>query len=145
MVGYSGSLVLLKVQQGNKYEVVGGMRTTHFLLNNQIVDATHKESGKWRYLMSNVGVSSLSITGSGVFTDKGSERCVRNLAFDNRKAKFLLAFGNGDKMYGEFIVSTYERSGNVSEEETYNITLESAGKIEYCAVLDKAMKVSNKE
>ncbi len=144
MVGYSGSLVLLKVKQKEKYEIVGGMRTTRFLLNNQIVDATHKESGKWRHLMGNVGVSSLSITGSGVFTDKNSEKVIRNLAFDNRKAKFMLTFGNGDQLEGEFMVSTYERSGNVSEEETYNVTLESAGKIEYCGVSDKAMKVSTK-
>lgn len=143
MTGYSGSLVLLKVKYGRDYEVVGGMRTTRFLLNNQIIDATHKESGKWRYLMDNVGTSSLSITGSGVFTDKQSESEVRKLAFDNRKASFLLTFGNGDKLEGEFIVSTYERSGNVSEEETYNVTLESAGKVEYMA--SDSCSVSNIE
>lgn len=142
MVGYSGNLVLLKVKQGKEYNVVGGMRTTRFLLNNQIIDATHKESGKWRYLLDNVGVSSLSITGSGVFTDKDSEKAVRKLAFDNLKSKFLLAFGNGDKLEGEFVVSTYERVGNVSEEETYNLTLESAGKIKYVGFSDQALQVS---
>lgn len=131
MVAYSGNLVLLKIKQGKSYEVMGGMRTTRFLLNNQIIDATHKESGKWRELLDEVGVSSVSITGSGIFTNKSSEQIVRDIAFKNKKAEFLLTFGNGDQMEGKFIVSTYERSGNVSEEETYNISLESAGEVNY--------------
>jgi TP901-1 family phage major tail protein len=134
MVAYSGNLVLLKVKQYKTYEVVGGMRTTRFLLNNQIIDATHKESGKWRELLSEVGVTSVSITGSGIFTNKTSESIVRNIAFKNQKSKFLLTFGNGDQIRGEFIVSTYERAGNVSEEETYNISLESAGEVRYISV-----------
>ncbi|MCH9753535.1 MAG: phage tail protein [Alphaproteobacteria bacterium] len=133
MVAYSGNLVLLKIKIGNIYEVVGGMRTTRFLLNNQIIDATHKESGNWRELLSEVGVSSVSITGSGIFTNNASEVMMRDIAFNNKKSKFSITFGNGDEMQGEFIVSTYERAGNVSEEETYNISLESAGKIKYSA------------
>jgi len=133
MVAYSGSLVLLKIkaEENVDYEVVGGMRTTRFLLNNQIIDVTNKESGKWRQLLDNAGTSSISITGSGIFTDKDSEKLLRALAFNNQKASFMLTFGNGDKMVGDFIISTYERTGNVSEEETYNISLESASKVEY--------------
>jgi len=131
MVGYSGNLVLLKIKDKNGYQVVGGMRTTRFLLNNQLIDVTNKDSGRWRHLLSGAGTSSMSVTGSGVFTDSQSEKLIRKLAFDHEKQEFMLVFGNGDKLEGSFIVSTYERAGNVSEEEIYNISLESAGKISY--------------
>jgi len=141
MVAYSGSLVLLKIKMDKKYEVVGGMRTTRFLLNNQLIDITHKESGKWRHLLENAGASSISVTGSGVFTDNKSEKMLREMAFENKRASFLLTFGNGDKLEGDFIISTYERIGNVSEEEIYNISLESAGKVEYKATESKEVAI----
>lgn len=117
------------------------MRTTRFLLNNQLIDITHKESGKWRHLLENAGASSISVTGSGVFTDNKSEKMLREMAFENKRASFLLTFGNGDKLEGDFIISTYERIGNVSEEEIYNISLESAGKVEYKATESKEVAI----
>jgi len=125
-------LVLLKIRDKNsEYKTIGGMRTTRFLLNNQLVDITNKNSGRWRDLLSGVGTSSLSITGSGVFTNSESEKLVRKAAFDHDKIEFAIIFGNGDKLAGNFVVSTYERVGNVSEEEIYNIALESSGQINY--------------
>ena len=132
MVAQSGSLMLLKVanNKGN-HVVVGGMRTTKFILNNQSIDITHKESGKWRHLLGSAGISSLNISGSGVFTDQKSEAMVREIAFANNIASFKITFGNGDILGGPFIISTYERSGTMFEEENYNLTLESAGSIHY--------------
>ena len=140
MVEYSGNLVLLKIKIKGGYQTIGGMRTTRFLLNNQLIDVTNKDSGRWRNLLSGVGTSSVSITGSGVFTDSEAEKLMRKSAFEHEKLAFQLIFGNGDKLHGEFILSTYERSGNVSEEEVYNVSLESASKVtytqqEYCASL----------
>ncbi len=129
---YSGSLMLLKVAADSEnYIIVGGMRTTKFILNNQSIDTTNKESGRWRELLGNAGISSINISGSGIFTNQKSETIVRNLAFSNNIAKFQITFGNGDTLEGPFMISTYERTGNVAEEETYNLTLESAGKINY--------------
>jgi TP901-1 family phage major tail protein len=132
MVGYSGNLVLLKIKdENNKYQTIGGMRTTRFLLNNQLIDISNKTSGRWRDLLSGAGTSSVSITGSGVFTNSESEKLVRNAAFDHEKMNFIIIFGNGDKLVGSFVISTYERVGNISEEEVYNVALESSGKISY--------------
>lgn len=134
MVAQNGSLVLLKIARGTtpeKYVTIGGMRATRFLLNNQLIDASHKESGKWRSLLTGAGISSLSITGSGVFTNAESEVLLRQNAFNNSATTFCLFFGNGDILSGLFVVSAYERQGNFAEEECYSITLESAGEIKY--------------
>lgn len=133
MLAQSGSLMLLKVYNSAKktFEVVGGMRTTKFLLNNQLVDITTKESGQWRKLMSGVGNSYISISGSGIFTNKESERIIREAAFSNQDLSFEISFGNNDKLLGRFIINVYERIGNISEEELYNIALESSDNVRY--------------
>lgn len=134
MAAYDGSLLLLKIAaslEPLQYKTVGGMRATRFLLNNQLVDASSKDSGKWRTLLVGSGISSLSITGSGVFTNAVSEQTLRQLAFSNNSGNFALFFANGDVLSGMFVISTYERQGNVGEEEVYSLTLESSGKIEY--------------
>lgn len=136
MVAQPGSLMLLKVaktiyKMPYNFLTVGGMRSTRFILNNQIIDVTHKESGKWRHLLDSAGTSSMNVSGSGIFTNEESEQLVRELAFTGSVAIFQITFGNGDTLEGPFLVSTYERSGSVGDEENYNISLESAGKIEY--------------
>ena len=133
MVAQSGSLVLLKVfnNDNQNYQIVGGMRATKFTLNNQLIDISHKESGKWRMLLSDAGLSHISIAGSGIFTDQESENIVRLAAFNQQILSFKIVFGNLDVLSGEFVISLYERVGNLHEEETYSIGLESAGAITY--------------
>ena len=128
---YSGSLVLLKIKGAQGFQVIGGMRTTRFILNNQMVDVSTKESGRWRQLLAGAGLASVVISGAGIFTDQESERLLRDLAFTNKIGDFQLAFGNGDSLRGGFIISAYERSGAMQEEEIYNLTLESAGAVHY--------------
>jgi TP901-1 family phage major tail protein len=143
MTTQSGSLVLLKIDCGicpEQYITIGGMRTTRFLLNNQLIDCSHKESGKWRHLLIGAGTSTVSISGTGVFTDAGSETLLRQHAFANRGANFCICFGNGDTLVGMFIISSYERLGNFGEEEGYNLTLESAGEVEYISKSEKLAK-----
>lgn len=134
MAAHSGSLMLLKVakrEASKDYYVVGGMRTTKFVLNNRLIDITNKESGKWRELLSDAGISSINIAGAGVFTDKASEHKIREIAFANKAAGFQMTFGNGDTLEGSFVINHYERSGNIGEEEEYNISLESSGNVIY--------------
>ncbi len=129
MTTQNGSLVLLKIGRGmcpEHYVTIGGMRTTRFLLNNQLIDSSHKESGKWRQLLIGAGISAVSISGAGVFTDASSETMLRQYAFANRGANFCICFGNKDMLIGVFIISSYERLGNYGEEEGYHLTLESA-------------------
>ena len=110
--GFLGSLMLLKVkldadEQANEYKTIGGLRTTRFLLNNNLVDASSKDSGKWRKLLANSGISSISITASGIFTDSKAEEAIAYKAFLNHSIDAILLFENGDQLKGEFIISTY--------------------------------------
>jgi TP901-1 family phage major tail protein len=134
MTAQKGSLLLLKVGDGQPSETfstVGGMRTTKLILNNQSVDATNKDSGAWRSLLSGAGIRSVVISGNGIFTDAASEGTVRGYAFANSIKNYKLTFGNGDILTGAFQIASYERAGEYDGEESYALTLESAGTITF--------------
>ena len=70
------------------------------------------------------------------------KQCLRQHAFTNRGANFCICFGNGDTLIGIFMISSYERLGNYGEEEGYNLTLESAGEVEYISESEKLAKTA---
>ena len=132
MVAQKGALVLIKVGNGGgpeTFATVGGLRTTRLVLNNQLVDTTNKDSGGWRSLLAGAGIRSITLSGSGIFTDSASEETVRGYAFTNSINNYEFYFGGNDKISGAFQITSYERAGNHDGEETYAITFESAGAI----------------
>ena len=132
MSGYSGSLVLLKIENYDQaFVTIGGMRCNKFSLNNQMIDISNKSSGKWRLLLESAGISSANITGSGIFTNSDSEILLKNIAFNAQLKKYQLCFASGDIIEGNFFISHYERIGNFAEEENYAIGLESSGELIY--------------
>jgi TP901-1 family phage major tail protein len=132
MRSYSGALLLLKIQdQKMNYITIGGMRATKFSLNNQLIDASNKSTGKWRYLLEEAGISSVNISGSGIFTGSEAEQLIRNVAFKGVVSNYQINFASGDSLEGGFYIINYERSGNYNEEELYHMTLESSGEVKY--------------
>jgi len=134
MAAQKGNLVILKIGDGGGSEIftiIGGMLNTGFELNNTIVDVTNKSSGKWREVLSGAGTSRIKIEGQGIFLDSVSEELLRSKAFDGVTWNYELTFGNGNILSGPFIISTYERSGEVSSEEIFSIGLESAGAVSF--------------
>lgn len=132
MAAQKGALVLIKVGDGGgpeTFTTIGGLRTTRFVLNNQPVDATNKDSGAWRSLLAGAGIRSISLTGAGVFTSAASEETVRGYAFAGSINNYEFHFGGNDKFSGAFQITSYERAGNFDGEETYAVTFESAGSI----------------
>lgn len=130
MTAQEGALVLIKVGDGGEPEsfaTIGGLRTSAMGLRNQSLDRTNIESGAWRQLLGSAGIGAMTISGSGMFTDAASEALVRGYAFAASVNSYRFVFANGDSVTGPFQVVTYERSGNHDGEETYALTLESAG------------------
>ena len=136
MTAQNGALVLIKVGNGASPEVfttVGGLRTSKLTLNNHALDATNVESGAWKQLLGNAGVSSIFIHGTGLFTNSSAEETLRGYAFAGSASNYKFIFANGNNITGAFMVTEYERSGNHDGEEMYSLTLESAGTITFAA------------
>jgi TP901-1 family phage major tail protein len=115
------------------FTTIGGLRLSGMVLDNHVLDATNRESGAWRQLLPNAGIHSLTIHGNGLFTDVASEETVRGYAFAGTVNNYQFIFANGDYVSGPFMVTSYERSGNIDSEEIYSLTLESAGTIIFTA------------
>lgn len=134
MVAHNRSLFLLKIktsQIADEYKIIAGMQASRVKLNNQIVESSNLASGKWRSLISEVGVSSTSILANGFFKNSEYEEEIRKAVFANEEKEFLLEFNNGDSMAGKFLISNFEKQGSREGEEIYSFILESAGEILY--------------
>jgi len=106
---------------------VAGMRSTGFVINGDEVDVTNKDSGGWRELLEGGGMTSMTITGSGVFQDNSNLADLRVSAANKTLDTYSLTFESGDEYYGLFQVTNVQQDGEFNGEVTYAATLESSG------------------
>jgi TP901-1 family phage major tail protein len=140
MAAQKGSSFLLKDNSGGSAVVIGGLRSTSMTINGEMVDITAKDSATFtgssghdigRALGSNMGIRSMSVSASGVFTDSAGENNLRGAAFTGSSVNYDLVFGDGSTVKGAFIITSYERAGEYNGEETFSVTLESNGTMTY--------------
>ena len=132
MAAQKGKAVLIKHGDGASSEAfttIGGLRSSTIMLNDETVDITNKDSSNVRELLGGAGISSLTISGSGVFTDSATEVTLRAelgaSAFNNYQ--FVIpALGT---YTGAFMLTTLEYAGEYNGEATYSCTFESSGAI----------------
>ena len=146
MAAQKGLDVLMKIDISGTKTTIGGLRSTSITLNEESVDITNKDSLGSRTLLAGAGVNSLSVSGSGVFTDSASEVAVRT-AFqaqqntsDGSSAQtaafesFQFIIPNLGTYTGNFQITSLEYSGEYNGEATYSMSFESAGYITFAAV-----------
>ena len=127
---YNGSMMLLYLKKQESWQVIGGLRTSKFILNNKLIDASNLASENWRELMAKAALRYLDITITGAFVSSLAEQNIQQLAFNAEIAEYRLSFANGKYLCGNFQISNYEHLGNIDEEECYAINLSSSGKID---------------
>ena len=130
MAAQKGREMLVKVSDGGSPDVfstVGGIRTRSFAVNNEQVDITDSDNAPWRQLLGDAGLRSISVSGSGVFKDEAAINTVEELAFSGNNRDFQLVFGNSDYIQGSFQVAGFTYEGEHDGEQTYTLSLESAG------------------
>lgn len=138
MAKFKGRELRIKVRVStgpDVFTVIGGIRTESMTINNETVDVTDKDGNGWRELLEGAGITSMSLKGSGVvsddtvFTDH-----IMAAVMANTHVVLKIESGLGDVWQGTFAVPSAERAGEYNKEETFSITLESAGTITYTAV-----------
>tara|TARA_R100000951_G_scaffold116555_1_gene128979 strand:- start:1051 stop:1485 length:435 start_codon:yes stop_codon:yes gene_type:complete len=143
MAAQKGSAMLLKIDQSGTQTTVGGLRSTGITFNDEAVDITNKDSLGMRTLLAGGGTQSVSISGSGVFTDSPTEQAVRSAYFaqantsDGSAAQtaafdsFQVIVPDLGTFTGTFMISTMGYSGEFNGEVTYDLTLESSGYVTF--------------
>ena len=146
MAAQKGLDMLLKMDISGTQTTVGGLRSTSITMNDEAVDVTNKDSLGTRTLLVGAGVNSISISGSGVFTDSACEVALRaafNLqqnTSDGSSAQtpafetFQFLIPNLGTYTGTFMIASIEYSGEFNGEVTYSMSFESAGYIAFAAV-----------
>lgn len=132
MSAEKGSAFLLKVGDGGdppEFATVAGMRTTQLSVNGEAVNITSKDSGGWRELLSEAGVRSVSVAGSGIFTGSLAEGRLKGNALGGLIDDYELSFESGETMRGRFLITRLDYAGDHNGERTYALTLESSGAV----------------
>ncbi len=148
MAAQKGSALLLKIGSGSpvSYTTIGGLRSTAITLNDEAVDVTTKDSLGHRALLAGGGVNSVSVSGSGVFTDATSETTLKTSYFAQQNtsdgssaqtpafSSFQIIVPDFGTFTGNFMIASLEYAGEYNGEATYSVTLESDGYITFAAV-----------
>lgn len=132
MPAQNGSAFLLKIGDGTAsptYETVAGLRTTQMSINGDPVAVTHKQSGGWRDLLSGAGTRSVSVSAAGIFLGSTAESRVRSHALAGTLDDYELAFEDGERLRGRFLVQRLDYSGDFNGERNYTLQLESSGPV----------------
>ena len=134
MPAQKGKDLLLKMDDGDGFVTVAGLRSKTLAFNAQTVDVTHAESaGRWRELLAGAGVKRASVSGSGLFKDAASDALVRQTFFDGVVRGCQIVIPDFGTIEGPFQISTLEFSGAHDGEVAFEITLESAGELTFAA------------
>jgi len=133
MAAQKGSAVLIKVGADGSEVTIGGLRSSSITLNDEMVDVTTKDSNNVRTLLANGGVQSVSISGSGVFTDSASEATVRTAFGASTFERYTFIIPDFGDYAGDFQLTSLEYAGEYNGEATYSMSFESAGAVAFTA------------
>lgn len=132
MAAQKGKDLLLKIQDGEAFVTIAGLRTRQIMFNAETVDVTNAESiGRWRELLGGAGVRRASVAGSGVFRDAASDATLRQVFFDGAVRAFQMAIPDFGVIAGPFQIVALEYRGDHAAEVTFEIALESAGALTF--------------
>ena len=79
------------------------------------------------------GIQSLTISGSGVFTDSTSEQQLRTSVGESVFNTYDFVIPDLGTYSGSFQVTSLEFAGEYNGEATYSVTLESSGAVTFAA------------
>ena len=137
MAEQKGSALLMKLGNSGSPETfttIGGMRSTSISINDETVDITNKDSGTARTLLANGGILSMSVSGSGVFTDSASEATLQGDMNQATLTNYQFIIPDFGTYTGAFQLTSLEYAGEYNGEVTYSFTFESSGAITFATV-----------
>ena len=137
MTAQSGKDLLIKLDLNGagQFQTVAGLRATRISFNAETVDVTSLESqGGWRELLAGAGVKSASLSGSGIFKDENTDERARQIFVDGETPQFQVIIPDFGIVQGACQISAIEYAGSHNGEATYELSLASAGALNFTAL-----------
>lgn len=136
-MAHSGKDLLLLEGNGadpEVFAVVGGFTSNNFSINSETVDVTTKSSNGWRTLLNQGGISSISISGSGVVENDQAQKNLTSRVLTRQIHNYQIQVPGVGDFTGPFAVASFSANGDHSGAETFDVSLESAGEITFTAI-----------
>lgn len=139
-VGVSGRTLLLKMNSEGSpatYVTVAALRDTTITVGETEADTTNKDSAGVRQLLDGNILSSITVSGTGVFTDVAILAAVRTAAMTGVHRGFEIDVDDsgsaaaGGVYAGSFRITSFEEAGAHDGEINYSITLTSDGTVSF--------------
>lgn len=131
----AGKNFLLKIGDGGGTEVfttVGGLRDTQVQIQASEIDKTNMGSGEWTELMDGAGIRSMSVTGSGVFTNSAAENQMRTDMMNQTLRDFqMIDTDTGKKYQGTFKIKSFQEQGTYNGTKNWSVSLSSSGAVTF--------------
>lgn len=124
-------LKLASTASGSDYAAVVAGRELSLVINGSDIDITNKGSGGFSELLDEGGVTSMTVSVSGVFTDETSQTLLQTIALERKLWNMQLAYGGntGKTVTGKFKVSNFTISGGSDDAVTFEASLTSSGAV----------------
>lgn len=138
MTGFSDRKLILKIGDGASPEVftaIAALRDVTITETAASVETTNKDSAGNRTLLNDKTLVSMSVSGTGVFTDAATLDSVRTAFRTGTLNNFEIdvvstdATTAGETLNGAFQITQFEVAGANASEINYSITLESSGAV----------------
>lgn len=135
MARQKGEAFLLQLDGtgGGSFTTVAGLRATGLAARTRAVDVTAKDSGGFRQLLSGAGVQSFTLSGAGVFDSGAAHAAVQSLFLGRTVRDWRIVRGDGSSYTAPCLVTALDFAGAHDGEESFSLTLESAGTVTYAA------------
>lgn len=112
------------------YLTVGGLRSKSLSFNSEAIDITNGDSDEWKVTLDGAGIRSMSISGSGVYTNESVFRAVELKAMTNALTCLMFIDVKNDRIYdGCYKITSIEQSGDYDAEGQYSLSAESSGEV----------------
>ena len=123
------------------YTSVAGQRDTSFTINNESVDITNKDGASttgalWKQLLSQAGVSSGTLSLSGIFLDSANDALLRTRLNQNKQVDISLTMpGTSAGAGGSYLfsgnISSIDYKGSYNGAVEFSATIETTGEVTF--------------
>lgn len=114
---------------------LAGVRTRGMTVTNDYVDVTNDDDAGWRTLLADPGVRSVEVTIGGITTDEVLLAAIMaaSMTSGTLVGNLPSSLTTPGDMSGEYLVSSFEQSGNHDGEVEFTATFMSTGAVTYTA------------
>ena len=133
MAAQRGKDLLLMIQAATgAFVTVAGLRSHTLAFNAQTIETTNLGSaGRWRELLSGVGVRGAQVAVAGIFKDATSDALVQATFFAGTVRSWQVVIPDFGTIEGPFQITALSFTAPHDAEVTFDLTLISAGELTF--------------